>query len=190
MNSRENKMKWLKEFFKALFGGVSGGGKQAESVPNEEHGKKLPVVDVSELEKKCLEFYAEATKEIGVNEYNSAGVARIKEYHKSGVSENFGADIAWCSSFVNFITAKCKVKGSGSAMARSWLKWAREIKTPVKGCIVVFWRGSKSASTGHVGFYAGETDSDIIVLSGNQSNAVCKKKYSKDQFLGYRVPNI
>lgn len=187
-------MKWLKEFFKALFGGVSGGGKQVEkpveSVPNEEHGQKLPVVDVSELEKKCLEFYAEATKEIGVNEYSSAGVARIKEYHNAASAKGSGASTAWCSSFVNFITAKCKVKGSGSAMARSWLKWGREIKTPVKGCIVVFWRGSKSASTGHVGLFAGETESDIILLSGNSGNSVCIKKYSKDQFLGYRVPNI
>jgi len=183
-------MKWLKEFFKALFGGVSGGGKQVDSVPNEDHGKVLPVVNVSDIEKKCLEFYAEATKEIGVNEYNSTGVSRIKEYHNSASAKGSGASTAWCSSFTNFITAKCKVKGSGSAMARSWLKWGREIKTPVKGCIVVFWRDSKTAATGHVAFYAGETNTHITVLGGNQKNSVCKTEYAKERLLGYRVPII
>lgn len=142
-------------------------------------------VNLSELEKKCLEFYGSATKEIGINE--SKNPDRIKLYHSS-VGLKAGIDTAWCSSFANYIVKQSKIKATGSALARSWLKWGKSVDTPIKGCLVVFWRKSPSSSYGHVGFYAGETETDIIVIGGNQSNSVCKAKYPKSRLLGYRVP--
>lgn len=142
-------------------------------------------VNLSNVEMKCLEFYGNATKEIGVNE--SKNPDKIKLYH-SFTGLKAGVETAWCSSFANYIVKQSIMKGTGSALARSWLKWGKSIDTPIKGCVVIFWRTSPSSSYGHVAFYAGETETDIIVIGGNQSNSVCKAKYPKSRLLGYRVP--
>lgn len=55
--------------------------------------------------------------------------------------------------------------------------------------MVVFWRGSRGGWLGHVGFYAGrDAQGRILVLGGDQGNAVSVRPYSADQLLGYRWP--
>lgn len=60
----------------------------------------------------------------------------------------------------------------------------------MRGCIVVF----KRKGGNHVGFYLGETESNILLLGGNQENKdgifeVSEKQYSKADLLGCRLPS-
>ena len=97
---------------------------------------------------------------------------------------------AWCGLFV----AQCIASQlpeeplpDSPLGARNWLKFGRESK-PVRGSVLVFWRGSKKGWKGHVGFYSSEDNSTYHVLGGNQSNSVSIARISKDRLLGARWP--
>lgn len=69
--------------------------------------------------------------------------------------------------------------------AKAWLDWGRAIKTPVRGCVVVFGR----EGGGHVGIVVGETaGGGLAVLGGNQGNAVSVAAFPRSRVLGFRVP--
>lgn len=101
-----------------------------------------------------------------------------------------GDDVPWCGLFV----AHCMATGApmdaqdfNRLVARQWLKFGRGCE-PQHGAILVFWRGSKSGWSGHVGFYTGEDGSAYHVLGGNQSDAVTIARVAKDRLLGVRWP--
>ena len=52
-------------------------------------------------------------------------------------------------------TERSGVPSARAPNARSWLKWGHEPQAPKPGCIVVFWRGSRTAWEGHVAIYPG-----------------------------------
>ena len=54
---------------------------------------------------------------------------------------------------------------------------------------MIFWRGSPTDWTGHVGFYWAEDDEAYHILGGNQSNAVTITRMSKERFLKARWPS-
>ncbi|MDH3582543.1 MAG: TIGR02594 family protein, partial [Hyphomicrobiales bacterium] len=138
-------------------------------------------------------WYDLARRELGTKE--KAGSARnnprILEYHASTTLPGNLARVdetAWCSSFVNWCVSRTGLEGTNSARARSWEKWGRKLTTPREGCIVVFSRPAGGPKAGHVGFYAGETATQIKVLGGNQSNRVKESNYSRNRLIGYRWP--
>lgn len=95
----------------------------------------------------------------------------------------------WCAGYVGGVLESVGIKSSRSAAARSFEKWGVPLKTPVPGAIVVFWRGSRSAYTGHVGFYVGKDQfGNVMVLGGNQSDKVSIAPFSTSRLLGYRWP--
>lgn len=98
----------------------------------------------------------------------------------------------WCGAFVGGVIAESGIPtGKGSASARSWLGFGRVINRPALGCVVVFWRGSKTGWSGHVGFIVGKDQKgNIMVLGGNQGDAVNIKPFSTDRVLGYRWPGL
>jgi uncharacterized protein (TIGR02594 family) len=137
-----------------------------------------------------------AEKERGISETPGLGnTARVVEYLKATTNLGSAAraqdETPWCSAFVNWCLEQAGIKGTGSALARSWLDWGQAIDTPRRGCIVVF---SREKVFGHVGFYLDETETEIKVLGGNQQDAqtkiyqVSEKYYPKSALLGYRVP--
>lgn len=96
--------------------------------------------------------------------------------------------VAWCAYFVKAILDKCKVNGiRANGLARSFLKEGKaiELKNAQAGDIVVFKRG-RLPWQGHVGFYLDHSRTKILVLGGNQSNAVTEAKYPKSDLLGVR----
>jgi uncharacterized protein (TIGR02594 family) len=102
-----------------------------------------------------------------------------------------GDETSWCSAFANWCMLQAGIAGSGRANARSWLEWGNfSLSTPVVGCITVLWREQPNNWRGHVGFFVGETTSQLMILGGNQTNAsrVTISPYSKDRLLGYRWP--
>ena len=95
-------------------------------------------------------------------------------------------ELAWCSTFANFV---CKMTGyeyTGKLNARSWLEVGIEVEVPKLGDIVVFWRNGIDSAFGHVGQYVNETETHIYVLGGNQSNMVRISAYPKNRVLSIR----
>lgn len=129
-----------------------------------------------------------ARGELGQKEVAGPGDnSRIAEYLASttiGEPYNRNDETPWCSAFVNWCIERAGLRGTRSALARSWLEWGREIREPVPGCIAVFTR----EGGGHVAFYLGRSGDNIYVLGGNQSNAVTEAAYAASRLLGYRLP--
>ena len=96
-------------------------------------------------------------------------------------------NIPWCAAFVGSILKSCNVKHKGDLSARSYLKVGTKTTKPKLGDIVVFWRQNPNSWKGHVGFYIGENDHVIHVLSGNQQDSVCVHGYPKKRLLEYRT---
>lgn len=128
-------------------------------------------------------FYETAKKEMGIKEIpGSKQEKKILEYHSKTSLKATDESVPWCSSFANWVTEQCGVKGTNSAAARSWLKWGKELKNPVKGCIVVLTR----KGGGHVAFFDSQDEKYLYLLGGNQNDSVCVAAYDKKRLLGYR----
>jgi uncharacterized protein (TIGR02594 family) len=97
-------------------------------------------------------------------------------------------ETAWCAAFVGSCLELAGYKSTRSLAARSYLKFGEKIPEPREGCIVVFWRESKTSAKGHVGFYAGRDDRFIRVLGGNQSNGVRVQGYPAERLLACVMP--
>ena len=69
--------------------------------------------------------------------------------------------------------------------ARAWLNWGEVVQQPVYGAIVVFER----QGGGHVGFVVGVDERNrLMVLGGNQGDAVSVAPFDRSRVLGYRYP--
>ena len=92
----------------------------------------------------------------------------------------------WCGVFV----AACMDRAGYSLpknwmRAKDWLNWGDPLGGPVYGCVVVFGR----PGGGHVGFAVGEDENGrLLVLGGNQGDAVKISPFDYSRVIGYRVP--
>jgi uncharacterized protein (TIGR02594 family) len=69
--------------------------------------------------------------------------------------------------------------------ARAWLDWGRKLHEPAYGCVVVFER----QGGGHVGLVVGRDERNrLLVLGGNQNNAVTIAPFDPARVIGYRWP--
>jgi uncharacterized protein (TIGR02594 family) len=96
----------------------------------------------------------------------------------------------WCGAFVGGVLVEAGIsppaKGAG-ASARAWLNFGVKLDRPAYGCIVVFERGGG----GHVGFVVGrDQHGNLMVLGGNQGDAVNIKPFARARVLGYRWPSV
>jgi len=128
---------------------------------------------------------------LGLKEYPGAKHNDVIVDFAAAVGHSWVKDdeTPWCASFVGAVLAQVGLPHTGKLNARSYLTWgdAVDLEDAEPGDIVVFWRGSPSAATGHVGFYAGRADNGgIIVLGGNQGNKVSKATYPADRLLAVR----
>lgn len=180
--------------------GESDDGKWVKSIANGAQGwsskrylSKVPYIPGPDEDFPWMEM---AGKEKGVNEIPGAGNnPRVVEYLKTTTNLSAASsskdETPWCSAFVNWCLKQTGYERTKSALARSWLNWGEAIDIPRRGCIVVF---SREGGFGHVGFYLGETETEIKVLGGNQKNPetgifeVSEKYYPKSALLGYRIP--
>lgn len=128
-----------------------------------------------------------ALGEIGISEVPGiAASPRIVEYDAATTLKATSDEVPWCSAFVNWCVAQAGLRGTGSAAARSWLKWG--VKTPPRlGAIAVFQR-SASPTLGHVGFLLDNYGGLLQVLGGNQGNRVCIKTFGPAALLDLRWP--
>lgn len=97
-------------------------------------------------------------------------------------------EIAWCAAFVGACLERSGIVSTRSLLARSYLDWGERAAAPLRpGAVGVLSRGSDPA-LGHVGFVLGETDDSIILLGGNQSDAVTVQAFAKDRLIDFRWP--
>jgi uncharacterized protein (TIGR02594 family) len=106
-----------------------------------------------------------------------------------------GDDVPWCSAFMNYIAWLLRLPRSKSLMARSWLSVGQSVtpdQAEVGFDVVVLKRGSDGPgpevldAPGHVGLFAGLEGGEILVLGGNQADAVNVARFPLNRLLGIR----
>lgn len=138
-------------------------------------------------------WIAIARKYIGVQEFAGPhNNPHILKWWKNMGSPFQDDETPWCGGFVGGVLFEVGIKpAKNGAMARAWNSFGKKLTKPAVGCIVVFWRGSKTGTAGHVGFCLGrDQHGNLMILGGNQGNAVNVKPFSKDRVLGYRWPGV
>lgn len=102
----------------------------------------------------------------------------------------------WCSAFVNYVCWLLQLPRSRSLAARSWLNVGTSIQlSDAKPGfdVVVLSRGKAPQpgpevlnAPGHVAFYFGHDDSNVMLLGGNQGNSVSISSFPKNRILSVR----
>lgn len=133
-------------------------------------------------------WMAEAWRELGQSEvpgsaHNPRIVAMFDELGYPDQSD----ETAWCAAFVGACLERAGISSTRSLRARTYLEWGVPADDPAVGAVVVLERGSDPA-LGHVGFLVGMTDTSVMLLGGNQSNAVTVATFDRELVLGFRVP--
>ena len=113
---------------------------------------------------------------------------RITHYHAGTNIAGYDDKPNWCSTFVNWTLARAGIPGTGSALARSWVEWGTPLDEPRVGCIAVLWRDDPRGWKGHVGFFLRREGDDVVLLGGNQLEAVREHRYPRGQVLAWRWP--
>ena len=128
--------------------------------------------------------------DLGVAE--AAGVknnARVVRYYAEvGHTEVTDDEVAWCAAFLGACLERSGIRSTRSLMARSYLSWGEAIAEPRYGAVAVLSRGF-DPRLGHVGFLVGTTSADLVLLAGNQSDAVCVQAFPRARLLGLRWPS-
>jgi uncharacterized protein (TIGR02594 family) len=99
-------------------------------------------------------------------------------------------DIPWCGLFVaHCVGSTLPEEGlpKNPLGARNWQQFGQACK-PMKGAILVFWRGKPKGVFGHVGFYRSEDKDAYHVLGGNQNDSVNVCRVAKSRLLAARWP--
>lgn len=136
-----------------------------------------------------------ALAEHALNVREIAGAAvhpRIKLYHSHTSLKATSDEVPWCSSFVNYVMDTVGFPGTHSAAARSWWTWGRPIDGAKYGAIAVLRRGGSrnpnDKGPGHVAFVIDSRPGFVILLGGNQSNAITIAEFPAGDVFGYRWP--
>jgi uncharacterized protein (TIGR02594 family) len=130
-----------------------------------------------------------ARRELGQRE--KAGPAengRILWYHSFSKLRAQSEQVPWCASFVNAMLETSGIRSTKSAAAASYATWGEpcELKD---GAIVVFGKADPDAGgTGHVAFCVGVEDRYVLVLGGNQNNAVNIARRERSRIVAVRWP--
>jgi len=155
-----------------------------------------PVASASAPKNSWMEI---AKAELGVHENAQKGLhnKRIVEYHSTTTLKATTDEIAWCSSFVNWVMQQAGYKGTKSALAKSWLDWGGDVPAGRYGAITVIKKKGKTSdvatgsTTGfHVGFFESLSTTHIRLLGGNQSDQVKSSGFNLGSYevRGYRWP--
>ncbi len=96
----------------------------------------------------------------------------------------------WCGAFVaGCLTDTGYPKPKNWFRALAYLDYGVACPTATYGCIAVFDGGKKRPGAGHVGFAVGvDEQGRVMVLGGNQANAVTVAPFERSRLRGLRWP--
>lgn len=171
-------MSWVSQWLRRR-----GQGAQA-TVPNPVPDKPKP--REPHLKDTLARWMPAAYKDEGFKE--KPGNRGIEHFIRSAKTGTVGDP--WCAIWINAKLEDAGVRGSRSAMARSFETDPNftRLDAPAYGAIGTMWRGSPSAGTGHVFFYLGENARGVIGLGGNQSDGVTRTVEPRNRIVGYYWP--
>ncbi len=153
----------------------------------EEAGGIVTTELTPDYQSMSLDALNSAQEKLGWSETDSTD--KLTDFLKNDGQGIKPKETAWCAAFVNSTLEESGLNGTGALNARSFLNWGTEVSDPQEGDIVVLSRGT-SGWEGHVGFFKGYDDKgNILILGGNQGDAVSIKSYAKDRLLGFRRAN-
>jgi uncharacterized protein (TIGR02594 family) len=95
--------------------------------------------------------------------------------------------LPWCGAFAALCVQEAGIAPPKEyASAKAWLGWGVDMINPAYGCVVIFTR----TGGGHVGFVVGiDAAGRLMVLGGNQGDAVSIVPFSTARVSGYRWPD-
>lgn len=94
----------------------------------------------------------------------------------------------WCAAFVSWVLEQAGIHSTRSKAAISYYSWGVDIAVPRLGCIVVLTRSDPlNDRAAHVGFYIATIGDRVLILGGNQGNAVSIQAYPASRVMAYRV---
>lgn len=106
-----------------------------------------------------------------------------KDIKRGGIKDD---ETPWCAAFVGAMLERAGIRSSRFESAKSYLQWGETLDEPCLGCVVVFSRDGG----GHVGFCVGKDQAgNLLVLGGNQGDAVNIKAFPLSRVTGYRWPS-
>jgi len=125
-------------------------------------------------------------KDLGFHETGkNRGIEKFIEQAHCGKLGN-----PWCAIWTNAKLEQSGIRGTRSASSQSFRTDKNFVKLdgPAFGAIAVYVRGKPKSGLGHVGFYMGETKTQVLTLGGNESDAVRKQFEPKAKLVGYFWP--
>lgn len=134
-----------------------------------------------------LRWIAEARKLIGVHEikgpqHNPEILQMWKDIKRGGIKDD---ETPWCAAFTGAMLERVGIQSSRFESAKSYTSWGVELHEPAYGCVVTFTR----EGGGHVGFVVGQdVNGNLLVLGGNQADAVNIRSFSRNRVTAYRWP--
>lgn len=125
-----------------------------------------------------------AFSQIGVTEFSGAkNNPIIIGYHSTTILSATTDSTPWCASFVNYCLTQNNIPSLNSASAFAYLHFGEKLDKPAYGALAIM-------KYSHVGFVAGQnSDGRIILLGGNQGDAVNLSPNGISQVKGYRYPS-
>ncbi len=132
-------------------------------------------------------WLAVARADIGLREIEGAPTApRIAAWLRDLRAWWSDDETPWCGT-----ACAAWMRAAGVAIprhwyrARAWADWGQPLDRPAHGCIVVFAR----RGGGHVGLLVGQDEAGrLLILGGNQGDAVNVRSFGRDRVLAYRWP--
>ena len=129
-------------------------------------------------ERRCVE---PTMSEPGVGSGNALVMLAQSQLGNGAI---YGRASLWCGRFMNWALAHAGYRGTGSDMAKSFLKLPRT--SPRVGAIAVFNRGGRY---GHVGIVTGfDPQGNPIIISGNHGHRVGRGVYPRQRVIAYVMP--
>lgn len=111
-------------------------------------------------------------------------------HEEAGLGRDVPDEVPWCGSFMALLALICGFTAPANpASARAWATAGTPVQSlplaTVGVDIVVLSRGANPAH-GHVGLYAGHSDTQVFVLGGNQANKVSLAAFPAGDLLAIR----
>ena len=132
--------------------------------------------------KEAVKYYG--LKEIPGVQHNDQILKFFKETGNGKIRTD---EDAWCSVFVSFCAKQNGFDFNKKATAKSWMEVGKEVKNPLPGDVVIFWRDDKNSWKGHAAIYIGKDEAgNIICIGGNQDDEVNIGYYSSERVVGFR----